>query len=106
MSVYIPKSFAESDVSVLYQFMQANNFAALVTQQAGQIVASHIPFMIDTERGMLKAHLARANDQWKAFDGSEAMVIFQGPHAYISPSWYETHPSVPTWNYAAAHVYG
>jgi transcriptional regulator len=104
--VYIPKSFAESDAAVLYEFMQANNFAMLITQQAGRMTASHIPFMVDSERGVLKAHLARANDQWKGFDGSEALIIFQGPHAYISPTWYETHPSVPTWNYAAVHVYG
>jgi len=55
----------------------------------------------------LWAHMARANRQWKDFDGqSQALVIFQGPHAYISPSWYETHPSVPTWNYTTAHIYG
>ncbi|MEO8396990.1 MAG: FMN-binding negative transcriptional regulator, partial [Chloroflexota bacterium] len=63
-------------------------------------------FMVDTERGVLRAHLARANDQWKSFGEGEALVIFQGAHAYISPSWYETHPSVPTWNYTAVHVYG
>src|SRR5450432_2727743 len=104
--MYIPKSFAETDAAILYEFMRANNFAALVTQNEGKITASHIPFMVDTERGVLKAHLARANDQWKSFDGSEALVIFQGAHAYISPTWYATHPSVPTWNYTAVHVYG
>jgi transcriptional regulator len=104
--MYIPKSFAETDAAILYRFMRANNFAALITQNEGKIVASHIPFMVDSERGVLKAHLARANDQWKSFDGSEALVIFQGAHAYISPTWYETHPSVPTWNYTTVHVYG
>ena len=104
--MYIPKSFAETDAAVLYDFMRANNFAALITQHDGHLTASHIPFMVDTERGVLKAHLARANDQWKSFGEGEALVIFQGAHAYISPSWYETHPSVPTWNYTAVHVYG
>ena len=104
--MYIPKSNLETDPAVLYDFMQANNFATLITQQEGHLTATHLPFMVDTERGVLKAHLARANDQWKSFDGSEALVIFQGAHAYISPSWYETHPSVPTWNYATVHVYG
>lgn len=104
--MYIPRSFAESDVATLYQFMRENNFAALLTQHEGRLTASHLPFLIDTERGVLKAHLARANDQWKSFDGQEALVIFQGPHAYISPTWYATHPSVPTWNYTAVHVYG
>jgi transcriptional regulator len=104
--MYIPKSFSVSNAQTLYQFMRANNFATLVTQHQGQMTATSIPFMIDSERGVLKAHLARANDQWKQFGESEALVIFQGPHAYISPSWYETHPSVPTWNYTAVHVYG
>jgi transcriptional regulator len=104
--MYIPKSFAETDAAILYDFMRANNFAALITQHEGRITASHIPFMVDSERGVLKAHLARANDQWKSFGEGEALVIFQGAHAYISPSWYETHPSVPTWNYTAVHVYG
>ncbi len=104
--MYIPKSFAESDIETLYQFMRDNNFAALVTEHQGQLTATHLPFLIDSERGVLKAHLARANDQWKGFDRQEALVIFQGPHAYISPTWYEAHPSVPTWNYTAVHVYG
>ncbi len=104
--MYIPKSFAETDAAVLYDFMRANNFAALVTGRDGHLTASHIPFMVNSERGVLKAHLARANDQWKDFDGSEALVIFTGAHAYVSPTWYEMHPSVPTWNYTAVHVYG
>jgi transcriptional regulator len=104
--MYIPKSCAETDVAVLYEFVREHNFAALVTQHDGRMTASHIPFMLDAERGVLKAHLARANNQWKSFAGSEALVIFQGAHAYVSPTWYEVHPSVPTWNYAAVHVYG
>ncbi len=104
--MYIPKSFAETDTAVLYQFIRDNNFAPLVTHRDGELLASHIPWMLDSERGVLTAHLARANPQWKAFDGSETLVIFTGPHAYVSPTWYETHPSVPTWNYAAVHVYG
>ena len=104
--MYIPKSFAETDAATLYQFMRANNFAALVSQHDGHMVATHLPLLVDSERGVLKAHLARANPQWKSFDGREALVIFQGPHAYVSPSWYETHPSVPTWNYSTVHVYG
>lgn len=105
--MYIPTSNLETDPRILYQFMRDHNFAAFITHGDGRgIVASHLPFMVDAERGVLKAHLARANDQWKAFDGSEALVIFQGAHAYVSPTWYETHPSVPTWNYATVHVYG
>ncbi len=104
--MYIPKSNLETDPAVLYDFMREHNFATLITQHDSHIDATHLPVMIDTERGILKAHMARANDQWKSFDGSEALVIFQGPHAYVSPTWYETHPSVPTWNYATVHVYG
>lgn len=108
--MYIPKSFAEEDLKTLHAFMRANNFATLVSQHEGQMVASHIPFMLDSqpgEYGLLTAHLARANSQWKQFaGGQEALVIFQGTHAYISPSWYGVHPSVPTWNYTAVHAYG
>ena len=104
--MYIPKSFSVTDAETLYQFMRAHNFATLVTHHDSHMIATSLPFMIDTERGVLKAHLARANDQWKHFDGSEALVLFQGAHAYISPSWYTEHPSVPTWNYTAVHVYG
>jgi transcriptional regulator len=104
--MYIPKSFSETDITVLYQFIRDNNFAPLITHKDGELLASHIPWILDTERGVLTAHLARANPQWKAFDGSEALVTFTGPHAYISPTWYQTHPSVPTWNYTAVHVYG
>ena len=104
--MYIPKSFKVSDAETLYWFLRDHNFATLVTEQLGHLTASAIPFMVDSERGVLKAHLARANDQWRHFDGREALVIFQGPHAYISPSWYAEHPSVPTWNYTAVHVYG
>ncbi len=90
--------------------MQEYSFAALVTQQDGVPVATHLPFLLDMERGQygtLMAHMARANPQWRTFNsGQEALVIFQGPHAYISPSWYEVELSVPTWNYAAVHAYG
>jgi len=95
-----------TDVATLYQFMRSHNFATLITTAEGQMTATHLPFLVDAESGLLRAHLARANQQWRHFDGREALVIFQGPHAYISPTWYEVHPSVPTWNYTAVHVYG
>jgi transcriptional regulator len=104
--MYIPKSFAVTDAETLYAFMRAHNFATLVTHHDGHLTATSLPFMVDSERGILQAHLARANDQWKHFDGSESLVIFQGAHAYISPTWYGDHPSVPTWNYTAVHVSG
>ena len=108
--MYLPKSFHIEDRPELQAFMRAYNFASLVTQHAGAPFASHLPFMLDGERGphgTLLAHMARANPQWRDFAaGGEVLVMFQGPHAYISPAWYETQPSVPTWNYAVVHAYG
>jgi transcriptional regulator len=109
-NVYLPKHFAITDRALLHDLMRQFSFATLVTVHEGRPVAGHLPFMLDAERGeygTLIAHLARANQQWSAFaEEAEALVIFQGPHTYISPSWYETHPSVPTWNYMAIHAYG
>ena len=110
--MYIPKAFREDDIAVLHTFMREYSFATLVTQQDGTPVANHFPFLLDAERGpygTLRAHMARANPQWRAFDETkEALVIFQGPHAYVSPSWYgdEVELSVPTWNYSVVHAYG
>jgi transcriptional regulator len=108
--MYTPKSFREEDPALLHDIMRRYNFAALVTQHEGAPFATHLPFMLDAERGphgTLLAHMARANPQWQDFaDGREALVIFQGAHAYISPAWYEVTPSVPTWNYAVIHAYG
>ena len=108
--MYLPNSFRAEDRAQLHGLMRAYNFAILITQHDGAPFATHLPFMLDAERGphgTLLAHMARANPQWRDFaSGGEALVIFQGPHAYISPSWYETHPSVPTWNYAIVHAYG
>ena len=110
--MYTPKAFREDNIAVLHAFMQEYSFAALVTKQDGTLLANHFPFLLDTERGpygTLRGHMARANPQWRTFDETkEALVIFQGPHAYVSPSWYgdEVESSVPTWNYSVVHAYG
>ena len=108
--MYIPKAFREDNIRTLHIFMRTNNFATLVTQHEGVPFATHLPFLLDTGRGphgTLLAHMARANSQWHDFNSAqEVLVIFQGPHTYISPSWYEVELSVPTWNYAAVHAYG
>lgn len=108
--MYIPRAFREEDVARLQAFMQQNNFAILVAQQDGVPVATHLPFVLDTTRGpygTLLAHMARANPHWRLFEADhEELVIFQGPHTYITPSWYDNQLSVPTWNYAAVHAYG
>jgi transcriptional regulator len=109
-TMYIPKAFSEEDITRLQDFIQQNNFAILVSQQDGIPVATHLPFVLDQSRGpygTLLAHMARANPHWRLFDADhEELVIFQGPHTYITPSWYGDSLSVPTWNYAAVHVYG
>ncbi len=108
--MYIPKAFLEDDISTLHAFMRDYSFATLVTQHNGVPYATHLPFLLDAgrgPRGTLLAHMARANPQWHDFDETqEVLVMFQGPHTYISPSWYEVELSVPTWNYAVVHAYG
>lgn len=107
--MYIPRINQETDLSTLQDFMRAHNFAILVNQTNGQMNATHVPLILDKNRGdygTLIGHLARANKQWKTFGDEEVLIIFNGPHAYISPTWYDNQPSVPTWNYATVHAYG
>jgi transcriptional regulator len=112
--MYVPKHFEEPRVEVLHALIRACPLGALVVPTAGGMVANHIPFEISPEPaplGTLRAHVARANPVWRdAAPGGEALVIFQGPDAYVSPAWYptkkETGKVVPTWNYAVAHAYG
>lgn len=108
--MYIPEQFREDDTAVLQAFIREHSFGVLVTRGEDAPFATHLPFLFDAGRGeygMLMAHMARANPQWREFAGGrEALVIFAGPHAYVSPSWYDVALSVPTWNYAAVHAYG
>lgn len=92
----------------LLEFMRANNFVLLVTGTGGTLHASHLPAVIDDagEHLKLDMHMARNNPQWREFFDEDVMVVFSGPHAYISPRWYEQKARVPTWNYAAVHAYG
>ncbi len=109
--MYIPKHFREEDLAVLQGLMRAHSFATLVsTQEDGVPVATHLPVLLEAEPapyGTLKAHLALGNPQWRTLqEEREVLMMFQGPHSYISPSWYEVELSVPTWNYATVHAYG
>lgn len=107
--MYVPSYFAQTDAGVLHQLMRRYGFATLVTVSDGAPFASHLPLLVDVERGphgTLLGHVARANPQWRSFGEAEALAIFQGPHAYVSPSWYAGGPNVPTWNYAVVHAYG
>jgi transcriptional regulator len=105
--MYVPAAFAEDREEILYEFIAANAFATLVTNGPGGLVASHVPLLHDTPRRTLTGHLARPNPQGVDLeDGAEALAIFTGPHAYVSPRWYTKAPAVPTWNYTAVHAYG
>ena len=107
--MFVPPVFAEKNVETLHALIEDYGFGALVSATPSGVVATHVPVMLDRARGphgTLVAHLARANQHWRALDGAEVLAIFLGPHGYISPSWYGQHPSVPTWNYAAVHAYG
>lgn len=106
--MYIPKINQETDTESLWAFMQQHSFALLCSQVADRPFATHIPFLFDQSRGAngyLIGHLAKANPHWRDTE-AEVLVVFSGPHAYISPTWYEAENTVPTWNYLAAHVYG
>lgn len=106
--MYIPPAFHEDDVEKLVAFMTVFSFATLVTIVDGKPVASHVPLVTTLQDGVVKltGHLAKANPQWQAFNDSESLAIFSGPHAYVSPSLYEKRENVPTWNYIAVHAYG
>jgi len=104
--MYIPKHFNVDDKQVIYDFVEKNSFGILVSSHNGMPYATHLPLVLDRNQGYLYGHFARPNQQWKNLEKQEILVIFQGAHHYISSSWYETHESVPTWNYVAVHVYG
>ena len=106
--MYVPAAFAETETAKLHEFMRNNSFAVLTSSGEGGLVASHLPLLIDPDagpNGHLLGHMARANSQWRRVDG-DVMAVFSGPHAYVSPSWYEEAGTVPTWNYVAVHAYG
>ena len=107
--VYLPAAFAEADPEVLAAHIERHEFALVVSHGAAGLVASHVPVVLERGNGdwRLLGHLARPNPQVAAFaEGGEALAIFPGPHAYVSPRWYEAGPAVPTWNYADVHAYG
>lgn len=112
--MYLPAYFEESRAGVLHALMRARPLATLVTLADSGLVANHVPVETVGEplpHGMLRGHIARANPLWREYRaGSEALAIFQGPQAYISPSFYpskqETGEVVPTWDYAVVHARG
>jgi len=106
--MYTPKLYREEDRSKILSFLQENDFVTLVCHDGRRPAASHLLVEVieEGERLLVNGHMSRANPLWKTFESNpEVLVIFQGPHTYISPTWYN-HVNVPTWNYQAIHVYG
>ena len=109
--MYVPKHFEVTDTAWCHALMRAQSFAVMITaDEAGAPFATHLPFLLDDTRGphgTLRGHVARANPHWRYLAaGRPTLAVFAGAHAYVSPSWYESHPSVPTWNYVTVHASG
>jgi transcriptional regulator len=112
--MYQPPHFVETRRDVILELIRAHPLATLVVSIAGTLLANHVPMLMDEARGeggVLRAHVARANELARLpAEGVEALAVFQGPDAYITPSWYETKRDtgkvVPTWNYAVVHAHG
>ena len=103
--MYIPKHFEITETDEVFAFIKANAFGQLISSVKGKLFSSHIPFLVSEDKAALICHVAKQNPQWEDIEKQEVLVTFQGPHGYISPSWYDS-PGVPTWNYQAAHIYG
>ncbi|WP_367847460.1 FMN-binding negative transcriptional regulator [Rhodoferax sp. WC2427] len=111
---YLPPHFAETDPATLHALVCAHPLATWVVPQTdGELLVNHIPFLLDADRGphgTLVGHVARANPVWRALGTTASVAVFQGPDAYVSPSWYPSKPVhgkvVPTWNYAVVHAHG
>ena len=107
--MYLPEHFKEENLERITALIQENAFGMLVTAPQGQPFVSHLPFLFEPSsgaQGKLFGHMARANPHWEQLvSGEEVLVVFQGAHTYVSPSWYAT-PGVPTWNYAVVHLRG
>ena len=112
--MYTPTHFNEDSIDVLHELIRHHPLGTLITMTADGLNANHVPFMVDPQPapfGLLRAHVARSNSVWQTFNADvDALVVFHGPDAYISPSWYPSKKEhgkvVPTWNYAVVHVAG
>ena len=97
-----------TEITHKHQFIDEFGFGVVISSADG-LSGTHLPFVLhadEGEQGVLYAHCAKANPHWKDLEGQNVLVIFTGPHGYISPSWYSAKPAVPTWNYTAVHAYG
>ena len=107
--MYIPKYYKNENIEEVKSFLIENSFGILINQNRGKLSGTHIPLELDIDKkgkDILTGHISRANPQWKNFkDNEEILAIFNGPHSYVSSSWYKKE-NVPTWNYIAVHIYG
>ncbi|WP_039073245.1 FMN-binding negative transcriptional regulator [Bacillus sp. MSP5.4] len=106
--MYIPKYFKVENVDEILDFVQKNSFGTIVTTEQGKPIATHLPLGFNKKGDdyYITGHVSFGNLQWRTFETcQDVLVMFQGPHAYISSSWYG-HEDVPTWNYQAIHIYG
>lgn len=113
--MFIPNANRVDNQKEIHSFVRDHSFGILVSNGSNlqekdvSLTGTHIPFVLQAKEGkngVLYAHMAKANPQWRTLENQQLMVIFSGPHAYISPTWYVNAPNVPTWNYTAVHAYG
>lgn len=106
--MYVPSRFREDDRDRQLAFMRQHGFALVISAPASGPVATHLPVTVTVDGGdvMIRGHFAKANRHWRALGAGETLVVFSGPHAYVSPQHYDAVESVPTWNYLAVHAYG
>lgn len=105
--MFIPKLFKVTDFEEIRGFVEEHSFGSVVTVHNGRPMATHLPFQFRRigEEWFVTGHFAKANPQWETLANQEVLMMIQGPHAYVSSSWY-THENVSTWNYQAVHLYG
>jgi transcriptional regulator len=106
--MYIPRAFQETDRAELLRFMTAHNFAMMTSLVEGQLMTTHLPLVVwqEDEDILCAGHFAKANPHWRVIESQRNLIVFTGPHAYISPTLYDKAESVPTWNYMTVHAYG
>ncbi len=104
--MYTPELFKVEDLDSIYEIIEENSFAILTSQNGEEISVTHLPLILDREKQILIGHFALQNNHPQEIQNGKVLVIFTGPHCYISPSWYETKNAVPTWNYIAVHIHG
>jgi transcriptional regulator len=107
--MYIPNYFQGPGQPAVFDFVEAHSFGLIVSASNGELCGTHLPILLRRDvgpHGQLVGHMAHANPHWRQMAGAEVLAIFNGPHAYISPSWYEADDVVPTWNYLAVHATG